>query len=363
MNFIEYFKKGQEGRNKGLTTGLPNLDNAIHGVQKKAIYGIASPPKVGKTTFVDYSFILSPYLQSLVESNIDIEWIYFSYEIDRLQKEMKFACFFLKHDYGIMTFIHNGKEEEISSDYLSGKLLDENKQLIKVSEEIENKLKIIYRERIVPLFGEYDETGYRIKKGKIDFIENKKTPTQMFTYLQSHVKQNGRINKDEDGNVISFIPNNPNKYTIVITDHVRKITREKNSSLKETVDKWISHSVELRNLTEYSFVHIIHSNRDLANIDRIKYMGEFLYPTSDDIKDTGNLSEEADYMLTLFNALDEKYNIKKHFGLELYNFDGALKYPNYRSLHLVESRQTVCPQHMQIEIKPNLNILRKLIKV
>ena len=43
-----------------------------------------------------------------------------------------------------------------------------------------------------------------------------------------------------------------------------------------------------------------------------------------------------------------------------YNFV-KLKYPYYRSLHLVESRHTECPQHLQLEINPKLNKLRKLI--
>lgn len=77
---------------------------------------------------------------------------------------------------------------------------------------------------------------------------------------------------------------------------------------------------------------------------------ELLYPTGDAFKDTGNLSEEADYIITLFNPQDEKYNIKKHFGLELQN------YPNYRSIHLVESRDTDCPIHLRANMYGNINL-------
>ena len=45
MNFIEAFKKGKEGKNRGLPTGLDSLDKAIGGVQRKKIYVIAAGPK------------------------------------------------------------------------------------------------------------------------------------------------------------------------------------------------------------------------------------------------------------------------------------------------------------------------------
>lgn len=46
MNFIEEFKKGQSGGNKGLPMGegLINLSNAVNGLQKGRLYGVAAPP-------------------------------------------------------------------------------------------------------------------------------------------------------------------------------------------------------------------------------------------------------------------------------------------------------------------------------
>ena len=66
------------------------------------------------------------------------------------------------------------------------------------------------------------------------------------------------------------------------------------------------------------------------------------------VKDSGNLSEECDYLLTLFNPTDEKYGLSTHFG---YPLD---EYPNYRSIHLVESRDTECPQHLGVQMQGNI---------
>ena len=60
-NFIEEFKKGQLGGNKGLPwgPGLDNISRAINGTQRKMMYTIASPPKVGNSTMVFYDFLIS----------------------------------------------------------------------------------------------------------------------------------------------------------------------------------------------------------------------------------------------------------------------------------------------------------------
>lgn len=371
MNFIEAFKKGQQGRNMGLSTGLLPLDRSIDRIQQRSIYGIAAAPKVGKTTFADMCFVLEPYLyllelkQQQPDNPIDVEWIYFSFEINRVKKEFKYAAYFMYRDYGISTFIHKGKSYTISPRYLEGRMADDDNELIMVQPDHLEKIKEIYEKRIVPLFGRYDTTGRCVQRGVIQFIEQRDNPTGMRNYLLHYARQHGEfINEEyttrENGEsvkksrIIGYKPNNPMKFTIIITDHVRKLVKERGYTLKENIDKWIEYSVELRNWCSFTFVHIVHLNRSISDINRMKYMTEHLHPTGEDVKDTGNLSEEVDYMFTLFNPRDEKYNLTKHFGLVLAN------YPYYRSLHLVESRDTDCPNHMQLNMYGNINLFTEI---
>lgn len=369
MNFVEKFKEGQRGQNFGLPTGISTLDSAIDGVQRKAIYGVCSEPKVGKTTFIDQCFVLSPYMYMLENPEIEIDWIYYSFEIDRVKKEFKFACYFFYQDYGIQSFLYENERYELSSRYLLGKLRKKNnpKEFIPVSEEHKNILQEIYYKRIIPLFGQYNPEGKKIKNGYIDFIEDRIHPTGIRAYLMDYAKKNGQFLtekyhvKDDIGNTIEknritgYKPNNPKKYTIIITDHIRKLNREQKFSIKENMDTYIDYQVALRNWCGFTFIDVIHLNRSLSNTDRIKYMSEFLYPVGADVKDSGNLSEEADYLITLFNPKDEKYKISKHFGLELQN------YPNYRSIHLVESRDTECPMHFRTNMYGNINLFNPII--
>lgn len=365
-NFVEEFKKGKSGKNKGLPlgNGLSKITRAINGIQRGMMYAIASSPKVGKSTFVNYGFVIQPYLYAK-EKNIDIKWIYFSYEMDRVSMEFDFASYFLLHDFNITEvklpdgISFQGKNIiPISSSYLKGQIQDDFGNTIIVNENIEDKLKIIYKERIIPIFGEYDSEGRLLKRGVIDFYEQKENPTGIYKKLFDFAKERGQfitekyIGKDgiEYIKIISYKPNNPEEYVIIIFDTIRKLNRERNFTLKENVDKMISYSVEIRNLCKYTFIPIIHLNRSMTDINRMKYMGDLLFPGPEDVKDTGNISEECNHLFTMFNPNDERYNLDVHFGLKIRDSKGNELYPNMRTIHLVESRHSEYPQHFRVEM-------------
>lgn len=370
MNFVKKFQDGQAGKNKGRTTGIPKLDRAINGIRKYQSYGLAAGPKCGKTTFADFAFVISPYLEALENGTIDnIDWVYFSGEIDRISKEFKFAAYFMYHDYNIFDFTFNGVVYEMSQDYLMGSLLYvkevkngvEIQDFVPVSPEHSALLKQIYINRIIPMFGEYDQEGNQIRPGKIKVIEEQDNPTGMYKYLLARAKthgsfvmekyevDNGRGGVETKERVMSFSDDKPDNMLIVVVDHVRKLVRERGFTMKENIDKWLEYSTILRNKIGYTFVNICHSNRGISNVDRLRLAGEMIFPTADDVKDTGNLAEESTVLMTLFNPGDEKYNLTKHMGIELAHF------PNYRSLHITESRYTACPAHIQLNMFGNVN--------
>ena len=161
---------------------------------------------------------------------------------------------------------------------------------------------------------------------------------------------------------VGWVPNNPDKFTIIITDHMRKLKDEKGFTKKQIVDKMSEYQVEFRDWCGFTFVDIIHLNRNMSDVQRMKFNAEYLYPTGDDIKETGNLSEDANYIFTLMNPNDEKFNINKHFGLEIKTPNSEEIYPNYRSVHLVESRETECPVHFRSEMLGNINLFRPLVE-
>ena len=371
-NFIEEYKKGQREQNKGLPMGkgLAHVSSAINGVQKARIYGVAAAPKAGKSTFVDYAFVIQPILIAL-EHNVPLEVIYLSFEIDRVSKEFDFVTYFLFADFGI-THIQLGPGQtkdgknivKLSPDYLRGRMQDDENNIIKVKDKIFEAVKEIYTNRIIPIFGEWSVDGLLIKPGIITFVEQKDNPTGLYKYFLRHAEKNGRFKRVQMGNskrIVGYEPNDPAKFTIVITDHLRKLLPERGFQKKQTVDKFIEYSVEIRNLCQYTFVHIIHLNRSMTQMDRLKTFSDLLYPNSDDIKDTGNLAEDADYVFTIFNPNDERYNLTQHFGKVIKDDEGNELYPDMRTIHLVESRHCSFPQHFRVNMQGSYKNFEKLV--
>ena len=376
-NFIVEFKKGQVGKNRGLPMGkgLEAISKAIDGIQRGMMYVIASSPKVGKSTFVNYAFIISPYLYSLENPSVKIRWIYYSWEMDRVTMEFDYVCHFLYSDYGISRIdlppgvTHERKPYiDISSSFIRGQKKDDNNNIILVPEFLYEKIKIIYNERIVPLFGEYSESGVLIKRGLIDFIDRADNPTGIYKNILNFADARGTFVKEEyfsertnktESRVVGYKPNNPDEYVIVILDTIRKVRRERNFSLKETVDKTIEYATELRNFLKYTFVPIVHLNREMADIERLKFMGDLIFPQPETIKETGNLSEEATHIFTMFNPNDERYNLTKHFGLVIKDSKRNELYPNLRTIHLVESRYVPYPQHFRVNMNGALKDFKK----
>lgn len=365
MNFIEHFKKGQAGKNIGLAMGkgLKNVSDAVNGVLRQMIYAVGAGPKVGKSTMVDVGFVIEPYLDAL-EKRIPLDIIYFSYEIDRVSKEFDFMAHFLFRDFSVEKIVLpdgvtiDGKNEiELSSTYLRGRAQDDNGNPVLVNENIKKMIIICYKRRIIPLFGEYDSNGKQLKEGVIKFYPQRETPTGVRNILMAYAEKQGKfiyseykdINGSKMKKIIGYKLHNPDKFTIIVTDHLRKLVIEKGFQMKQNVDKYVEYSVELRNWCEFTFVHIIHLNR-WTDTQRLKFSDDLLYPTGDDFKDTGNLSEEADYVFTMMNPNDGRYNLTKHFGEIIKDKDNNEFYPDMRTIHLVDSRHVRFPRHFRVNM-------------
>lgn len=379
MNFLSAFERGQNLQSMGyyMGKGLHKFYMDTGGVLQRRIWTVASASKLGKSTYVNDGWVLSPYIDWLEnhkdKTDKDIEWIYLSYEIDRVTMEFDFATYFLYHDYGIEVLnldegqtVKGKPYVELSPRYLKGHLISDQGNLIKVRPKVVEVLKKVYEDRIVPLFGRYDDKGRRLEKGKITFISNPENPTGLNKKLMSRAAKYGKFTYQswedertgEKGNrVIGYTPDNPNMTTLIICDHVRKIPSEQGFNKKMTVDKYYEYCVLLRNLLGYSFVNIIHTNRNMTDTDRRKFAKDALFPTSEDIKDTSNGAEDSDYVITLFNPNDEKWNLNSHFGMPIKGKNGNSLYPGLRTLHLTENRHGECPIHFKTILAGNLKTI------
>lgn len=382
MNFKTAFKRGQEGEEKGIPIlpGLSNLNKALNGVHKGRMYTIAAASKVGKSTLVDYIFLLSiyEYWKKLPEKTKDIFRIYYlSYEINRIAKEFDMLCYYLGKE-GITSFklpegrTYQGKSTVIiDPDLIRGRKSDDgdkngkNEKLIKLPPDIIKAVKRIYSQEVEPLFGEWDEKGNLITPGFINFIEEPDNPTGLYKFfLKEACKNNeGSIITRKMGSsdrIVGYNNKRPEIFRIVIIDHVRRLVTESGNDEKKNIDKLSFYQVQLRNWCSYTFINIIHTNRELASTDKMRALGEWIHPTSENIKGTGNLSEDSDYVITMFNPLDDRYALSNHMGIRIKDSHKNPIYPGLRSIHIVDSRHCIFPQHFHVTMLGNIKTFRKL---
>lgn len=323
MNFLSEVQKGLEGRNQGLNTGLPRFNKFINGIQKKTYYLIGSTTKTGKTALVDKMFILGPYLNN---PNFKINWIYFSFEIDRIEKMAKYCAYFMDTKHGIYcdsNYILSRGDNRLDPDHYK-------------------LIKNIYDNELVDLFGEYDDVGNLITKGRIDFFGDKINPEGVRRYLFKYAQDNGDFifgtYKDSSGEthkkIINYKENDPNLFTVIIMDHVGLLRREKGYSVKENIDKMSEHFVFFRNMCGFTPVVVSQFNRDLGKIERLKFSGEQLQPSLEDFKNSGNLAEDASLVIAPFNPTVYPH-LDRHLGYDLASLGKS-----YRSAHILASRNT-----------------------
>lgn len=336
-DFLQEVDRGIEGYYTGLVSGMPRLSKAINNIQKGTYYVLGAQQKTGKTAFLDHFFILQPYL---LNPNAKVKWIYFSYEIDRINKMAKWVAYLMYVKHGIrcdLNYILSKGDNQLSPEHR--KLVEE-----------------IYNNEIVDLFGKYDKYGKKISEGKIDFFDEKENPTGIRNYILNYAKKNGEIIYEDyetevDGKIVvkqkiaGYIEDDPEQMTIIIIDHMGLLRKERGFNDKQNIDKMSQYLVELRNKFRFSSIAVSQFNRDLGKTERLKFSGEQLQPTMEDFKNTGNMGEDASMVMALFNATRYPH-ITEHLD---YNVPHIGK--GYRTIHILSSRNTESDMYIAGELE------------
>lgn len=345
MNFIESVEAGQRGINAGFNIGLDKLNEDISGLTKGMNLVIAGESKSGKTSFAVDQFILSVVERNDVNIN-NLKYIFFSFEISRIETEAKLASYFIKKEYN----------KNFSTKYILGRDKKNGKPNL-LSDSDFQLVQNVYKKHIIPIMGEYNSNNERVREGLIDFIEDKCTPEKVLDILYSTAIKNGSFTFEQYHNeatnkmeqrVSGYIPKDPNKLIVVILDHIRLVSRN-GKSLKEAMDETHGYITDYARICKFACITLVHLNRSISDIERIKYLKDSLYPTQDEIKDSSNLAENVTDLITIFNPADDKYKLKTHFGVDLENNDN-----NYRSVHLVLARYNTCPIHYQCHFEGSI---------
>lgn len=328
---------GMGGGNKGLHFYSKKLNQWLGGIHP-FYYAISGSPKTGKTSYLDLNFIIGPYLAG--EAHL-LDYHYFSTEISLIEKQAKIVS--------VLAYIKH--KLKISSETILGRKMDQYGKPIYLTPQEYNIVKQIYETDIIAIFGEYDVRGTLIRPGFVTFYPGRPTPLELASQVWGIAKANGSIQTQKitttvkgqpiERTIVTNYTRYNDKKTMILIDHIRGLGRI--GSPKETVDLMSAHLVDIRNYFKFGAAVIIHANRDQFNTDRIKLNRERLYPSEESIKDSGNVLEDCDCAITLFNPNDDVFAITKHFGFILADFGGK-----YRSAHVIRARNAGCPLHFPL---------------
>ena len=307
IKYWDKLKENIERGKRGLNTGIPfqgftTLSNHIKHIQSGRYDLIFAGTSVGKTSFVNSTYVYGAidFLQSNPDYIHDVEIIYYSLEIPPPHQIAKHIANLIWRDHGILTNLN-----EILS--LGGE---------KIRPEVE---------KLIPL---YEDKMNEIQNKYLRYRSNL-SPDYLYKDLISYAEKRGKVIRNKDNLIINYEPDNPGLITLVVIDHIGLINYNNYSNLKEAIDKASRTLVFFRNMFNFSPVVISQINRGSEQMDRRE--SDNWMPMLSDVKNTGNISEDANTVIGLASPF--YYGVDKCLGFDI------TKYKNrYRLAKICKNR-------------------------
>jgi replicative DNA helicase len=311
--FKEEIDRGMLGQNEGLPIGMDRLLQVVPNLQKKTFYLVGANTGEGKTTLVDDLFFYTPleYIANLKENpnNIEVEVLYYSFEIDKISKIGKAI--------NRKIFIDTGKILDVNTIFSRGKN--------RLSQEDYD---------IVMSYAKY----WEFFEKHVTFFDARCNPTQVYKDMKSMAEKNGKIYKKKIGSGVDqreifdyYEPHNPNKYMIIYVDHLALSTEERGFTKKQTMEKLSEYLMIGRNNYGMTAVVIQQLNMEIFSPERVKI--NRLAPMLSDFGDSRAVSRDAEFVMALFNPM--KFGLEKYAG---YNI--SVLRDKFRSLEILKSRNS-----------------------
>lgn len=269
--------EGREGKNKGIQLGMPRLDRYVT-LRKKLYYMIMGSTGSGKSSLLYDAFILNPLdIMLETESKMKLKYILFSMERSKIYIQAKWLIrkIFLMEG----TLIPISKLLKWGNDSLS----DEEYELVRSYEDYFNFL-----------------------EAHIDIYEGAHSPDNIFRIVKNYALDHGEDEQIDEFKRI-YKPKDENELVVVAADHFGLTrTSKKHPTKKQAIDGLSENFQYFRDHLHYSVIGVNQLNRDMSNPIYTK-MDSF-EPHLDNAKETGNTTEAADVVLSLFDPLRFKTN-------------------------------------------------------
>ena len=307
----------------------------------------------GKTSFMDHSFILNPFMYFKENDIDDVHWeiLYFSLERKSLFKKFKWISWLMYVNEGL---IH-------SAEYLLGykKEKPDAKLLAKIREYKNSMLEDLL-DHVTLLDGKTksDTIINMIRRKALqlgtfyqsDDIGVSKNHSGIYDYTFDH--SNTRTTRRKGEEVFIEIEHDGQTFTLTQNSH-RYFYKYKKSLIfimldginligeKEDIDKVSEILANARDLYGFSPVVVTQQNRSQSNIDRLKLHGSSMGPQMEDIYKSSQMAFDCDLALGLFDPYYFKaYDAKGMVGGYQIQKGGTMSpqgFSRFRSLHIMKN--------------------------
>jgi len=161
-------------------------------------------------------------------------------------------------------------------------------------------------------------------ESKLKFYEGSYSPSNIIEEIENYSIQNGKL----DNNGV-YIPNNPNRYVIIIVDHASLLSLEPNMNIKLCIEKLSKYFVKCKNNYKYIPVLIQQQSAEKENVDH--YKASKMEPSKDGLAESKLTYNDCDVALGIFQP--QKHEIRNYRG-----YDMTLTGDAYRNFSIFKNR-------------------------
>lgn len=332
-------KRGQDGHYPWIPLGMEKMGKHV-GIGKRLYHLVGGDPGTGKTSFVDQNYVLKPYDWYVNRSeDEDTKFLvhYFSMERSKEYKYAKWLALKLWRDEDILLDVPtlmgwgtakrelHSYELELIDKY--EEYFEKMEEIVHVQDGVNNPTGVF--KQLIDLALQHGHEYRRNLQGDLFqrdrklFIAGKPEWIKIKNEsdLPKQVKELERYDS-------IYVPNDENLIIEVVIDHMGKVRNESGLNDKGTLDKMSSYLQIARDHYGMCTVAINQFNRN--NADIMRRINTDMSPEKSDFKGSGNMYEDADIVIALFNPYEFgiktylQYKVNKLVNDEGYNrFRGA----------------------------------------
>jgi len=324
-------EKMSANRQRALDGGVNCIGNSFErfsnywpGVEKGRYYIVTASSGVGKSKFAKKMFVFDTVDQVLAhpEWNIDLHIKYYCLEESKVN---------------------------FMQTLMSYKMYQKDRTRVSVTEM--NSIGTIADESFIEETKKWHRYWTKFEQ-IVDIIDDIRHPTGIFKHAEEWLLKNGHwaftereFTNNENGAKYNkqvrdyYIPNHPDRYTIIVVDHISLISTEKGSeTLHAAINKLSSeYFLYLRDKYNCSIVNVQQQAADTEK-QQFNYKGQSveakLEPTLAGLGDNKLTQRDADVAFGLFAP--DRYEIEKHMS-----YNVALMEDHYRSLKILKYRDGI----------------------